>query len=133
MHLARLIALISILFLVGCSAIRQSITSTTPVVKPSPPAELLDLPRRMQIRCSSNPDLNQGSGVYVWELPGLTPADSDSDYYGDRGKELGTIPSCDVVTAIKYVWSQPDEEFYIYIKSKDLEGWITLDLLEPVP
>jgi len=132
MHLARLIALISILFLVGCSAIRQSITSTTPVVKPSPPAELLDLPTTMQIKCSPDPDINQRGNANIWELPGLKLTD-DSDYYGDRGQRLGSLPFCTSVRAIKQIWSQSDKEFYIYIRANNLEGWITLDLLEPVP
>ena len=96
---------------------------------PVPPIELLDLPRTARIDCHEDPNLNRGD-VVVWELPGVEPPDPDSAYEGDRGERLGSLSCCTVVTVTDCAWSETDQEFWAYLETQDLEGWVALGLLD---
>lgn len=114
-----------VLAIAGCGSCAASI----PLETPTPPPELWTLPQEARIVCSGNPALDKGS-VVLWELPGVDPADPNSAYQGDRGRELGTLAHCTAVTLTGYAWSRTDQEFWGYVKAKGLAGWVSLDLVD---
>ena len=118
---------ISCMVLTSCSR-----GANLPPNTPNPPSTLLSLPDNAQILCHNDPKLNSG-GIYVWELPGLEPTDRNSGYMGRRGRALGLLEPCTIVTATDYAWSETDQVFWVYIKAEDAEGWVKLDLLSFSP
>ena len=130
MHTAKRGAIVLILvgFLAGC-VLRQS-EPPTDKPRPTPPAELLLLPRRARIDCAADPRTN-AAGVNLWELPGTKPSDPNSAYQGNRGKLIGTIQGCTEVTATEYSWSETDQMFWVRVRdASGLEGWLPVHLLD---
>jgi len=127
-HIKLAFLLASIVVLASCTISKVEPTGT-PL---APPPELLDLPRIARMRCSDNSRFNEGNFV-VWELPGIEPSDKDSAYRGNRGKDLGRLPPCTVIKITDYTWSETDREFWIYITTDTLEGWVTLDIVDLKP
>lgn len=130
--IAFFVALMSILFLAGCTVRWDRSAQETPVETPIPPPELMDLPVDAKIRCYDDPNLDRGE-VVVWELPGVEPPDPNSAYMGARGERLGTLRPCAVATIASYAWSETDQEFWVYVDADGLEGWVPLNLVDLVP
>lgn len=100
------------------------------VPTPSPPAELLNLPREALTLCHDDPALDQRGVNPIWEFPGIEPIDPNSAYMGRRGRQLGTLDDCSFVLLTEFAWSQTDREFWVKIRGPNgEEGWVTLDLL----
>lgn len=115
----------------GCGLIFETPPFPKNAPTPTPPIELQTLPRRARVHVGYvHPEWGPGE-IYVWELPGITPADLDSAYMGDRGNPLGTLLRGTEVTIMDYAWSEADQEFWVYVRASDgLEGWITLNELD---
>ncbi len=99
---------------------------------PDIPAELTTLPAQAQIKCSHDASLNQGI-LYVWEYPGIYPADPDLDslYMGDRGRRLGSVRYCIEVQVVDYSWSEIDGEFWVrIIPEQAASGWISFSAVD---
>jgi hypothetical protein len=112
----------------GCAPVQKAPVRETPI----PPSELLHLPVEAQVKCYNDPNLDRG-GWYVWEFPGIEPTDPNSAYQGRRGELIGTLASCAWVTITDYSWSEIDQEFWVYVETKDVKGWITLDGVNQAP
>jgi hypothetical protein len=113
----------------GCSS-----QQPTPMPVPSPSAELANLPKKAWTRCATDPNLRVG--VYLWELPGLPPADPNSGYQGRRGDIMGELAPCTEVQALEYAWSATDKEYYVFVTTGEIKGWVLLHLVqftEPPP
>ena len=89
--------------------------------RPDIPTELSSLPSRGHVKCSQNSDPSHpgSSGWYVWEHPGITPEnlDTNSPYTGYRGKLLGIVRDCVDVKVVDFAWSEVDGEFWLWIES----------------
>lgn len=130
MHTARLSAIVLILagLLVGCVPGQSEPPSGKP--RPTPPTELLLLPRRARIHCAADSRAN-AAGVNLWELPGIEPSDPNSAYQGNRGKLIDAIQGCTEVTATEYSWSETDQMFWVRVRAASgPEGWLPVHLLE---
>ena len=114
-----LTSLLAVLIATNCTSRQDEPPQDTPV----PPSMLQDLPRTAKIRCSDNLD-HDLPGVAVWEFPGIKPPDPNSAYQGHKGKRLGILESCAEVMMTDCAWSEFDHEFWIYIETEGLKGWI---------
>lgn len=119
-----LLILLGLLSVFGCSTQRDRSTLATP----TPPADLLTLPRDVQVICHNDPNLDRGT-VNVWELPGLEPSDPNSAYQGRRGNLQGELSWCTPVKVSDYAWSETDREFYVHVAAGSVQGWILLKFI----
>lgn len=105
--------------LTGCISNLSFTSSTpTPASTPTPPLEITNLPVMMHVK----------DNWVIWELPGLPPLDSNSDFTGWTGQRLG-VTTAGEVEILEYAWSDTDKEFYVYIKQNDIEGWVPFEAL----
>jgi hypothetical protein len=65
----------------------------------------------------------------VWELPGLPSSDPESEPFGDTGKLLGNLEPCARVAITNLAWSDTDEEFYVFVETNAIKGWVPLELI----
>lgn len=115
----------------GCAAHRNNMAQKTAMATPKPLLELQTLPINAQARCDDNP--NYRSKVALWERPGLDPVDSDSSSQSNTGKRLGWLEACTEIEIIDLAWSETDQEFYVYAKTNNLEGWLVVSLVDFAP
>ncbi|MEZ4676903.1 MAG: hypothetical protein R2932_22040 [Caldilineaceae bacterium] len=94
-----------------------------------PPVELSTLPAKAWSRCFHDANLDQGS-TYLWELPGVPPADPDSNITGRRGDMVGEFPRCVELEVTDLAWSETDGKYWVYVVWEDVEGWVGLDLIQ---
>jgi len=120
-----------LVILVTASCGQRSLTPA-PGSMPQPPSELAELPRMAWIKCTGDANLDQDR-VYLWELPGVQPADPNSAYQGKRGNSTGLLAPCTQVQILEYAWSVWDKMFYVLVTNGQVKGWVTLDLLGFTP
>lgn len=118
------IALACLTIIFGC----VSTGETQPKETPPFPAEL-GLPMDAEVHCNHDPNLDRAK-IALWELPGVTPSDPNSAYMGNRGRMLGQISNCTTVTVTQFAWSEMDQEFWVYIETEEVEGWVSLGLID---
>ncbi len=122
-----LAALLGIFAVTGCTTRTDELPQETPI----PPSALMDLPRAAKIR-DPRTDCEQ-LAVNIFEFPGVEPLDPNSAYQGHTGKNLGSLRACTAVTITDYAWSEFDQEFWVYVKTEDLEGWVWLEDVDVEP
>jgi hypothetical protein len=129
------ISALSCILAAGCALLGTGRPEETPVLPPPPPAELASLPVEVGVNCSKRYCIPKRgcSGVGVLELPGLPPIDPDSYPYADYGELQGTIWECTPATVTQYAWSDYDQEYFVYVVTDGLEGWVALCYVDLAP
>lgn len=93
-----------------------------PMPEPPLPAELTKLPQTARVKCFGEDPTEVL--VNVWELPAVEPGDKNSAYQGYTGEAKGVIKGCEVITVKKAVWSPWSRNWYLFIESSTVQGWV---------
>jgi hypothetical protein len=109
--------------LTGCALGPQAVIQPTATLLPS----LRSLPAKGKVPCRFS------NGIAIWELPASFPPDPDSGGPGLKGEVLGTLYGCTAFAVTKVAWSIYDQEYYVYVETSGVKGWVALEIVEVIP